>query len=342
MEKMFLKLISSAAVTIALSGVSYAESFKVAVLPNEIFQKGVEKNITIDSINKHKVDFVIFGGDSKDGKSKCSDEIILDGVKNYFNKLNAPTLYSLGDNEWTDCHRTSNGSYDPLERLQKLRKTFFSKSTTQGKEPLKVEREGKLGEKFSENSRLIHDNVMFIALHVVGSNNNMVATDKQCHKKSKRTAEDCAKATDEYKERNAANIKWLKESFDIARKEKLAGVVIVAHADIYFPYELSDHGYQEKFLPSLNDKNGFTDFFHTLDEETHNYPGQVVLLMGDSHYYKVDKAMFDKDGSLTNNFTRVETFGSKETSWVEIDVDPSSKNVFAFKPVTLPSLKKQH
>jgi len=30
-----------------------------------------------------------------------------------------------GDNEWTDCHRPNNGGYNPLERLAKVRATFF-------------------------------------------------------------------------------------------------------------------------------------------------------------------------------------------------------------------------
>ncbi len=34
-------------------------------------------------------------------------------------------VYTPGDNEWTDCHRSNNGKYDPLERLAALRNGFF-------------------------------------------------------------------------------------------------------------------------------------------------------------------------------------------------------------------------
>ena len=36
-----------------------------------------------------------------------------------------PLVYTPGDNEWTDCHRTSNGGYTPTERLDVIRTTFF-------------------------------------------------------------------------------------------------------------------------------------------------------------------------------------------------------------------------
>ena len=34
-----------------------------------------------------------------------------------FNNFEAPFIYTPGDNEWTDCHRENNGSFDPIERL---------------------------------------------------------------------------------------------------------------------------------------------------------------------------------------------------------------------------------
>ncbi len=290
---------------------------------------------TISSMNKHHLDFTLFAGDTKNGHSLCTDKAIGQDVIDIFNQLDAPTLYSLGDNEWTDCHRTSNGGYDPLERLSFLRTTFFNKNTTQGQDPIEVERQGEPGQAYSENSRFVMNNVEFIALHIPGSNNNLVATDKQCYKKSDRTLQDCDAATAEYRARNAMNIAWLKESFTKARENNHAGVLIVIQADIYFPFELSDGGYQKKFLPRLNADNGYSDFFHTLVEETHNFTGQVVLVHGDSHFFKVDEAMYNDDGTLTDNFTRVEVFGGDNNSWVEMTVDTTSENVFRFSPVAL-------
>jgi len=299
---------------------------------------------TIQLMNRHKVDLTIFTGDTKNGRSECTDQAIGENVINIFNQLKAPTLYTLGHNEWTDCHRASNGAYNPLERLNFLRTTFFNKETTQGMPPIRVERQGQLGKAYSENSRFFKNNVEFVALHIPGSNNNLIATKKQCTKKTGRSSriwndgpvDECAAATAEYEARNLQNMAWLKSSFTKARTNNNAGILIVIQADIFFPFELSDGGYQDDFLPSLNINNGYSDFFHTLVEETHNFPGQVLLVHGDSHYFKIDKAMYDDSGRLTANFTRVEVFGSEDNDWVKMTVDPKSENVFSFTPVLLP------
>lgn len=313
---------------------------KVALWGDEFYSddanvKAVQIDQTINSMNKHHLDFTLFAGDTKNGSSLCTDQAIGHDVIDIFNSLKMPTLYTLGDNEWTDCHRTNNGSYNPLERLDYLRTTFFNKDTTQGKHPIKVERQGELGKAYSENSRFTKSNVEFVALNIPGSNNNLVVTASQCTKKSNRTQADCDAASAEYQARNQQNIAWLKDSFAKARKNGNAGIAILIQADIFFPFELSDGGYQDNFLPQLNADNGYTDFFKTLVEETHNFDGQVLLIHGDSHYFKIDKAMFNDDGTLTSNFTRLEVFGSLENSWVEMTVDPASDNVFSFAPVVL-------
>ncbi len=316
------------------------EKLRVALWGDEFYNdepsmKADDIKQTITSMNRHGIDFTLFAGDTKHGHTPCTDAAIGRDVVDVFNKLDAPTLYSLGDNEWTDCHRKNAGGYDPVERLAYIRKVYFSKNTSQGKHPIKVNRQGKSGQAYSENSRFVRANVEFVALHIPGSNNNFVATAEQCHKKSNRTQADCDAATAEYTGRNKKNIEWLKGSFDEARSNKYAGIAIVIQADIFRPFALGGGGYKKNFLPSLNEKSGFTDFFNTLIRETHNYDGQVLLVNGDSHYFKVDKPMFDKNGQLTKNFTRVEVFGNKDNSWIEMTVDAESKNVFSFNPVIL-------
>ena len=322
---------------------------KVALWGDEFYSddpdvKADQIDQTIKSMNDHHLDFTLFAGDTKNGSTECTDAAIGDDVIDIFNRLKAPTLYSVGDNEWVDCHRISNGEYDPLERLDYLRQTFFDKDTTQGSHhPIKVKRQGPLGGLYSENSRFVKSDVEFVALHIPGSNNNLVATQDQCEKKSHRVfgGPECNAATAEYIARNAANIAWLQDAFDEARNNDYAGIVILIQADIFFPFELSDGGYQEDFLPSLDANNGYADFWTNLVVETQTFDGQVLLVHGDSHYFKMDKAMYSDDGNpdtddpLTPNFTRVEVFGNADNSWIEMTVDPRSDNVFSFVPVIL-------
>src|SRR5690349_3884113 len=69
----------------------------------------------IKDMNDGKPAFTIFDGDTKDGSSQCTDKNIIDDPRARFDSLNMPTMYIVGDNEWTDCHRTNNGGYNSIE-----------------------------------------------------------------------------------------------------------------------------------------------------------------------------------------------------------------------------------
>ena len=78
-------------------------------------------------------------GDIKNGSSVCSDDYF-QRIKTDFDQFQDPLVYAIGDNEWTDCHRPNNGAYNPLERLSKIRSTFFPKpGTSLGINAAKVE-----------------------------------------------------------------------------------------------------------------------------------------------------------------------------------------------------------
>ena len=69
--------------------------------------------------------FVTHVGDIKNGSSVCSDAYFAT-IRSQFDTFTHPLVYTPGDNEWVDCHRTNNGAYNPLERLDKLREVFFN------------------------------------------------------------------------------------------------------------------------------------------------------------------------------------------------------------------------
>ena len=63
----------------------------------------------------------------------------------------------------------------------------------------------------------------------------------------------------------------------------------------------------------------------------------------DSHYFRIDQPFLDPQGRHLENFTRVETFGDNETNgnndvrWFKVRVDPRSRDVFFYQPVTVPA-----
>jgi hypothetical protein len=69
----------------------------------------------------------------------------------------------------------------------------------------------------------------------------------------------------------------------------------------------------------------------------------VVLVHGDSHFFRIDKPLSPRRvrgkpvTTALENFTRVETFGTPYHHWVHVTVDPNDPNVFTFGPRLVPA-----
>src|SRR5262249_40678768 len=57
----------------------------------------------------------------------------------YFNALEKPAVFTPGDNDWTDCDRTSNGGFNGLFQLQYERNLFFKTDRSLGEHTMKLE-----------------------------------------------------------------------------------------------------------------------------------------------------------------------------------------------------------
>ena len=169
---------------------------------------------------------------------------------------------------------------------------------------------------------------MFIGLNVPGSNNNKVNDDDACTKKSARTLEQCKADNAEYAERDAANIEWMKASFAKAVANADKGIVIVIQGDPGFDIPETEDD-DESRLPG---KDGYAAFLDALMVEVKAYPGQVMLVHGVTHYFKIDKPLPNAAHMLAN-FTRVQTFGSPNVHWLKVTVDAASRDVFTVRPM---------
>lgn len=281
----------------------------------------------LNSINASDIAFSLYDGDIKDGSSVCSDAVYTDALT-MFNSLKKPVVYVPGDNEWTDCHRSNNGSMDPLERLSHVRKVMFPTSYSLGQQTMPLLHQGKPGEAYVENTRFAYGGVVFAGINMPGSNNNHIATPKQCSSKSKRTSADCDQAEAEFQARDVANRAWLRETFAQARASQAKGVVIVVQGEPGFDVAETED-LDESLAPATS---GFRPFMTALTQETEQFAGQVLFVHGDQHVFKTDKPLYRPLKPLLN-FTRVETFGSPSLHWVKVKVDPASANVFQIEPV---------
>lgn len=264
----------------------------------------------IADMDRENLAFTIHDGDIKSGSSPCSDEALQD-ILAVFRQSATPLVYVPGDNEWTDCHRRNNGGYDPLERLEKLRLWFYPDDLALGQRSMKLQRQSQdpVFAAFRENVRWEAGGALFVGLNVAGSDNNYHA--------SKRRVQ-----AGEFIERSAANRSWLAQAFVLARSKKFAGILIVIHANPGF--HSANAG---------NPSPGYRDFLTQLREETQAFPGQVVLVHGDTHFHQINQPMAEPNSSETvKNFTRLITIGSPFFGWVKATVDVADPKVFKFTP----------
>ena len=323
------RLLAGALLAISLS-CAQAQTFSFGLWGDMPYQKaGDEPKIPalLKSINQSDIAFSIYDGDIKDGSSKCTDDIYASALT-MFGQMEKPMVYLPGDNEWTDCHRLNNGGYDGLERLGYLRKTMFSTLNSLGKRQMPLIHQAPVGEKFVENTRFSYRDIVFATVNMPGSNNNKVLDDKDCSKKSARTAAQCEAGNAEYLERDAANVRWTQQAFAAAKSSKARGLVLAFQADPGFDLpetEDKDESQAPKF-------SGYRNFINSVVLETEQFPGQVLLVHGDTHFFKVDKPLYGPT-KLLSNLTRLQTFGSPLIHWVRVTVDAKNVNVFAIEPV---------
>jgi hypothetical protein len=291
------------------------ESFKFVALgdmPYTLPDDYVRYERLISEINKTKPNFSVFIGDTKSGSTPCSDEYN-QKVKAYFNQFASPLIYSIGDNEWTDCHRPLAGSYDPIERLDNLRTTFFNTQKSLGKQQLILTRQADLDtkyKKFVENSYWVKNHFLFVNLHIPGSNNNFERDDR-------------AKA--EYFERNQANLDWIQRAFDIALNKGYLGIIFCYQADMFFTPK-----------QAIDADSGYRDTLHTLSKNSQQFKKPVLLIHGDSHRLILDQPLKTIDQKhVLENVLRLELMGAEYVQAVKIEVNPNSEQPFSFAPILL-------
>ncbi|WP_068399300.1 metallophosphoesterase [Kribbia dieselivorans] len=278
----------------------------------------------VDQINADRdVSMTIHVGDIKNGSSACTNEYFAN-IRTQFDRFEQPLIYVPGDNEWTDCHRLNNGAYNPYERLDMLRTTFFPKpGQTLGEHSTKVASQVKLG--FPENVQLRRQGVSMAVVHVVGSNNGLAPW-------TGATTANAQQVTEE-KARMDASIALIKDTFAQAAQRNDRAVAIYLQADMFDP----------TYTPKPSDISAFTPLVQTLIDESNAFQGQVYLFDGDSHVYNVDQPLqagsvwlsrYGVSGS-TSNLTRITVDGSSNNhDWLKVTVNrPGAESVLSWEQV---------
>ena len=260
----------------------------------------------------------------------CTDENYA-AILESFQSIRHPLVLTPGDNDWSDCWPLAARKVDPLERLERIRATFFPEGRSLGQKPIAVRNQSADAAfaKFRENLRWSMGGVLFATVHIVGENDNFGRTPEM---------------DAEHRERKAANLAWLRQAFAEARATDARGVVILTQANPGFETAWPDSAKTRYFLrfvprggPIPSRELAFGDYLRTLAEELESYDRPVAYLHGDTHLFRIDKPLYSlKTRRAFENFTRVETFGWPDSHWVRVTVDPSDPQLFRFKAEIVP------
>ncbi|CAI7979959.1 putative transmembrane protein [Frankia sp. Hr75.2] len=255
------------------------------------------------------VRLVLHAGDVKNGSSTCDDARFAD-LAALFGTFDDPFVLTPGDNEWTDCHRTAAGGYLPTERLEAVREVFFpDPGKTLGQHPMPVFTQARdaAHQAYVENVRFTEGRVVFAAVHVVGSENDLEpwAQLPGGDQPTVRLAE--------FEARKAAALDWIDGAFETADRTRAAGVLLLMQAEPL-------------------DTPGFAEIRQRIVDQTRAYGKPVLLVHGDEHVYEVEPAY-----AGVANLTRLETFGSTAATWLRVTVDPTAPGVFSWEPRTVPA-----
>src|SRR5262249_47613169 len=182
----------------------------------------------IDDVNNYHPLFAAHIGDTKSGSTLCDDAHYVKTLA-YFNNFFSALIYSVGDNEWTDCMRTNNGAYDPIGRLNIIRQTYFSTNLSLGRLAVELKRQSDdpAYSAYPENAMLVRDPAVFLTVHMPGSNNN------RQYKTAQGAANPFYDGDKEYTARNAANLAWLRAGFKAARDNHSFGLMILTQANMF-------------------------------------------------------------------------------------------------------------
>ena len=225
--------------------------------------------------------FFVHVGDFKGGGERCDDGLLSRRLA-LFKNAPRPTILTPGDNDWTDCHRIIAGSFDPLERLQWLRREVFAEQRSLGKPPLRVQNQtegrllpaplavndiDRLG--LPENQQWQMGPCQFVSLSVTGS------------------AHGFRSGIDEkfIAAHARANQRWLSQALDFAIENQRTVLVVACHAE-FGPAKLSARDAQ---TDPLDRAQPYAWLRNALHQTVVQFPGTVILLNGDTHIFALDQ-----------------------------------------------------
>lgn len=272
----------------------------------------------IDDVNRQEdIGWVVHVGDVKAGTQSCSDEELTARFR-LNQRFDAPFIFTPGDNDWQDCDRQSAGGFDPWERLAFLRRLFYPDPSRPVDSEMRLDAQSSRPDfaEIVENAMWQRAGILFATVHATA-----LTVPPEAPERPQRLS-------------NAAAA-WIREAFQRAQSSNAPALFLAMQGDPWVVWGLPL--LVERRCPEcLRPRAGLEWLYPILVEGTRAFGRPVVLAVGDTHVFRVDKPLYDGDGQLVEQFTRVETFGNPNVHWVRVEVDPRQPWVFSFHQQLVP------
>ena len=272
----------------------------------------------IAAVNRQQdLAWVVHVGDVKAGADSCSDQELTARFR-LNQRFDPPLLFTPGDNDWQDCDRPAAGGHDPWERLVFLRRLFYPEPSHPVDSAMPLDSQSSRPEfaDVVENAMWQRAGIVFATVHATVFPVPEVAPERP-----------------QYLANAAAA--WIREAFRRAQTSNAPALFLAMQGD---PWVVSGlpllvgRACPDCLLP----RAGLEWLYPILIEGTRAFGRPVVLAVGDTHVFRVDKPLYDQDGQLVEQFTRVETFGNPNVHWVRVEADPRQPWVFTFHQQLVP------
>lgn len=269
---------------------------------------------TIVRADKAKPAFVVAAG-IKSASEACSDKLYQQR-KALLNKSDRPLMLVLAAGDWTDC-RNSAGRSNALERLNRIRELYFDSRESLGERKLELNRQSTITKfrSYAENAYWERGGVLFATINLPANNNHYLSE---------------AGRNSEYEDRFVANRAWLQRLFGMAKRRKLAGLVLFSDGDLRAHLE---QGFS--LLAGFSARqDGFAETRKLVRTLADKYPGKVLLVDTARPASEATAKETEAAGILTwrGNLGHVTLAGE----WNAVRVEPGSAQLFALEPDSAP------
>lgn len=302
-----LPLLLLAVLLVALPARAAFDFALVGDFPYTAREEAMAEKLIGDIRSQTELAWVLHLGDMRGSDiGDCSDAFYANRLQLY-RKFGHPFVFTPGDNDWLDCAEPS------VERLAALRRIFFDDAGNGLEQEVQARREGFA--EFVENRRWQREGVMFATVHLLNPSFNPFIG----------AAADAA-----YRDQLRAAKAWLDETFAEAGRAGAKAVFIAMQADLW-PLTGLPRAMRLTAPGGLQVMAPLRPFADALRQHVITFGRPVVVANGDTHYFRIDKPLFDANLNPIETFTRVESFGSPLSHWVRVSVDPERPEVFSFR-----------